>query len=554
MREKITTESIIERFKKIHGDTYLYDKVVYVRSFKKVIITCKIHGDFEQTPSHHLQGKGCNKCGNLKISKKLSMNTEEFVRKAQLVHKNKYDYSKVVYKLSREKVTIICPIHGEFIQTPNDHLTGYGCRECGNEKLSRDRIQPFEYFLKKTKEVHGDTYLYDEKSYISMNTKTNITCKKHGVFSQIPSSHIQGRGCPVCRWDTISQKLSKTHDEFLKDAKAVHGDKYLYEKVEYVNNHTPVKITCPKHGDFMQAPGNHLQGKGCQKCVGKTSAAEQAIREFLKNEVEVKQSCRTTIKPLELDIYIKSLKIGIEYNGLYFHSDVFLKNDYHLYKLLRCEEKGVRLIQIFEDEWLEKEEICKSRLLNIIGKTPNKIFARKCEIREVTPKEAKEFLNANHIQGNVNSKVKLGLYYNNELVSLMTFGNLRKNLGQTHKEGHYELLRFCNKLYTNVVGGASKLLKYFERKYQPVKIISYADRRWSNGDLYKSLGFDFVSYSKPNYFYVMGPTRENRFKYRKSELVKQGFDVNKTEKQIMEERGYKRIYDCGTIKIEKTYD
>ena len=554
MREKITTESIIERFKKIHGDTYLYDKVVYVRSFKKVIITCKIHGDFEQTPSHHLQGKGCNKCGNLKISKKLSMNTEEFVRKAQLVHKNKYDYSKVVYKLSREKVTIICPIHGEFIQTPNDHLTGYGCRECGNEKLSRDRIQPFEYFLKKAKEVHGDTYLYDEKSYISMNTKTNITCKKHGVFSQIPSSHIQGRGCPVCRWDTISQKLSKTHDEFLKDAKAVHGDKYLYEKVEYVNNHTPVKITCPKHGDFMQAPGNHLQGKGCQKCVGKTSAAEQAIREFLKNEVEVKQSCRTTIKPLELDIYIKSLKIGVEYNGLYFHSDVFLKNDYHLYKLLRCEEKGVRLIQIFEDEWLEKEEICKSRLLNIIGKTPNKIFARKCEIREVTAKEAKEFLNTNHIQGNVNSKVKLGLYYNNELVSLMTFGNLRKNLGQTHKEGHYELLRFCNKLYTNVVGGASKLLKYFEKKYQPVKIISYADRRWSNGDLYKSLGFDFVSYSKPNYFYVMGPTRENRFKYRKSELVKQGFDVNKTEKQIMEERGYKRIYDCGTIKIEKTYD
>ena len=133
----------------------------------------------------------------------------------------------------------------------------------------------------------------------------------------------------------------------------------------------------------------------------------------------------------------------------------------------------------------------------------------------------------------------------------MTFGGLRKNLGSTYEEGKYELLRFCNKLNTSVIGGASKLLKYFEKTYKPKEIISYADRRWSEGNLYHKLGFDFVHYSEPNYFYVNKLKRENRFKYRKSELVKQGFDENKTEKQIMEERGYSRIYDCGTIKFIK---
>ena len=161
-----------------------------------------------------------------------------------------------------------------------------------------------------------------------------------------------------------------------------------------------------------------------------------------------------------------------------------------------------------------------------------------------------KFLEDNHIQGKLGAKVRVGLYHNEELVSLMTFGSLRKSLGSKSQEGDWELLRFCNKLNTNVVGGASKLLKYFINNYKPDNIISYADRRWSEGNLYYNLGFKLVGETRPNYFYLNTSRRESRFKYRKDILVKQGYDPNKTEREIMKERGYLRIYDCGTLKFE----
>jgi hypothetical protein len=240
--------------------------------------------------------------------------------------------------------------------------------------------------------------------------------------------------------------------------------------------------------------------------------------------------------------------IAIEFDGLYWHSEKKVKNDYHLNKTIECEKKGIQLIHVFEDEWLYKQDIVKSRLSNILGLTPSKIYGRKTEIREVTPKDSKVFLDTNHIQGNVNSSIKLGLYYNDELVSLMTFGTLRKSMGGISKEGSYELFRFCNKLDTTVIGGADKLLKHFIKTYNPKEIISYADRRWSQGGLYEKLGFTHIHDSKPNYWYIIGTNREYRFKYRKDVLVKEGFDPSKTEHQIMLERGINRIYDCGNKK------
>ena len=160
------------------------------------------------------------------------------------------------------------------------------------------------------------------------------------------------------------------------------------------------------------------------------------------------------------------------------------------------------------------------------------------------------FLNNNHIQGFMGSKIKIGLFYNNELVSLMTFGNLRKSMGQKKLEGSYEMLRFCNKLNINVIGGASKLFKYFIRNYNPIEVISYADRSWSKGNLYEKLGFSMEYKTKPNYYYIINGVREYRFNYRKDILVKQGFNENKTEHQIMLERKIYRIYNTGNYKFE----
>lgn len=196
----------------------------------------------------------------------------------------------------------------------------------------------------------------------------------------------------------------------------------------------------------------------------------------------------------------------------------------------------------------------KSRLLNILNKTNTKIYARKCIIKAVNSKEASSFLNTHHIQGAIKGAIKIGLFYNDQLVSLLVMGKLRKCLGSSSNPNSYELLRYCNKLNTCVIGGASKLLKYFETNYHPRMVISYADRRWSNGNLYTKLGFNEPTYSKPNYFYTKDyKNRENRFKYRKDILVKQGYDKTLTEKQIMQQRGYKRIYDCGTLKFTKIY-
>jgi len=311
-----------------------------------------------------------------------------------------------------------------------------------------------------------------------------------------------------------------------------------------------VTIICPEHGEFEQRVDVHRNGGNCPKCSnGGTSKHELEIKDFIKSlKLKINENERNIIKPLELDIFIPSHNLAIEFNGVYWHSEEYVNSDYHLNKTKLCESKNIKLIHIFEDEWVLKKDIVKSRLKNILGLTENKIYARKCTIKEVSSKETKKFLNNNHIQGNVNSKIRVGLYFNNELVSMMTFGKLRKILGSKSIENKYELLRFCNKLDTIVIGGADKLLKYFIKLYEPNEIISYADRRWSQGNLYEKLNFKFIHNTKPNYYYLINKKRENRFNYRKDILVKQGFDINKTEHEIMLERNIYRIYDCGNKK------
>ena len=186
-------------------------------------------------------------------------------------------------------------------------------------------------------------------------------------------------------------------------------------------------------------------------------------------------------------------------------------------------------------------------ILHKLGKS-KKIYARKCEIKTPNNKDVREFLINNHIQGFVGSNIKLGLYFEDELVSLMTFGNLRKSLGQVSSEGSYELLRFCNKLGYSIIGGASKLFKYFLNNYDVKEITSYSDSSRGVGNLYKLLNFEFIHESTPNYYYIINGVKKHRFNFRKDKLIREGGDPNKTEVQIMNEKGYFRIFDCGSKK------
>jgi hypothetical protein len=168
------------------------------------------------------------------------------------------------------------------------------------------------------------------------------------------------------------------------------------------------------------------------------------------------------------------------------------------------------------------------------------------------------FLEKNHLQGSDTSSIKLGLYYKNELVSVMTFGNLRISLGSKNVNPNtYEMYRFCSKLNTSVIGAAGKLLTYFIKTYAPSKLISYADKRWSTGELYTKLGFNLISESRPSYFYTKDHYRKyHRFLFRKSELAKKltAFDPTKTEWENMKNNGWDRIWDCGNLKYEMNFD
>jgi very-short-patch-repair endonuclease len=281
-----------------------------------------------------------------------------------------------------------------------------------------------------------------------------------------------------------------------------------------------------------------------------TSSMEKELYEFIKNNYnsDILVNRKDIIKPHELDIYLPNLKLSFEFNGLYWHNELNKNKNYHLNKTEECEKQGIKLIHIYEDEWSFKQDIVKSRILNLLGKS-NKIFARKCEIKEINDnKLIREFLENNHLQGNINSKIKIGLFYQDELVSIMTFGNLRTPLGQKSLKNHYEMLRFCNKLNINVVGGASKLFKYFINKYDPKEVISYADRSWSSGNLYEKLGFDLIHRTEPNYYYIIDGIRKHRYNYRKDKLVREGADPNKSEHEMMLNKKIYRIYDSGNLK------
>jgi hypothetical protein len=254
LSRRSTTEEFIENAKKIHGNTYDYSKVVYELAMKKVTITCKTHGDFNQTPNGHLDNKGCTKCATIKNADKARKTTLHFIEDSKKIHGDMYDYSKVVYETAMKKVTITCKTHGDFEQTPNGHLNGQGCSICGHNSY----ILSTADFIKYATEIHENKFDYSKVVYSKITDKVMITCKTHGVFEQTPSNHItHSQGCQKC-----AGNFKSTKEEFIKKAKLVYNEKYDYSNVTYVNNHTHVDIICPTHGLFSTTPQNHL----CYQC------------------------------------------------------------------------------------------------------------------------------------------------------------------------------------------------------------------------------------------------------------------------------------------------
>lgn len=298
----------------------------------------------------------------------------------------------------------------------------------------------------------------------------------------------------------------------------------------------------------------------CPVCFPKdgTSKAEKELEEFISSitDSSIITNDRKVLDGKEIDIYIPEKKTAIEFDGLYYHSESFGGKDrrYHLNKTEECEKKGIQLIHIFEDEWTHKREQVKDRLSYMIGdRSSNRLYARECEVREISTERKQSFLNENHLDGASRSSVKLGLFHCDELVSVMTFGQPSIAQNNDTNDG-YELKRFASTC--SVVGGASKMLSYFEKKYNPTKLITYCDRRWSvRPSVYDKIGFEYEGSSNPGYWYVKNGRRYHRYSFRKHVLNEklETFDENKTEYENMLDNGYDRIWDCGQYKYFKTY-
>ena len=314
--KKLTTEEFIQKAKEVHGNKYDYSKSIYKGSNIPITITCPIHGDFIQNrPSHHLGGVGCPKCGKERARMKRTLTTEQFIKKAKQIFP-KYDYSKVNYINSATKVVIICSEHGQFEIQPSSLLSKHGCPKCGGTvKLTNKE------FIERAHEIHGDKYDYSKTNYQKMDSKITIICPIHGEFEQIPSNHLKGKGCPKCGKEAMANKRRKPLEQFIEEAKKIHGNKYDYSKVQYKNNKEKVEIICPVHGSFWQTVKHHLNGCGCPMC--NSSKGENIIKNYLdKNninylsqyEISVPKNIRISSKAY-IDFYLPDYNTFIEYNG-----------------------------------------------------------------------------------------------------------------------------------------------------------------------------------------------------------------------------------------------
>jgi len=348
------------------------------------------------------------------------------------------------------------------------------------------------------------------------------------------------------------------YDDFSKNFKGLRLD--CTKEFFYTNKNIPIICKCGNKFTSLKSTAFYPYCKICNPT--QKHKTQNIITSFIRGHIEsnIDIDRRSIISPLELDIYVKSKKFAIEYDGLLYHS--FGKSKYprfnntdensriHLKKTELCESKGIQLFHIFENEYTNpiKRRIWNSMILSKLQKS-TRVYARKCTVKEISSKETREFLDKNHLQGYTSAKINIALYYNDEIVQIMTFSKPRFN-----KNYEYELIRMCNTLECTVVGGASKLLKYFERTYKPKSLISYANRRWSTDNVYNVLGFKLDHISDPNYFYfkVNENVLYSRNKFQKH-MLKDTYDSNLSESQNMYNNNYRKIFDCGNLVFTKNY-
>jgi hypothetical protein len=489
------------------------------------------------------------KCGSIKAK-----NT--FVENYGVEHPLKIEeFRKKQAKTNFEKYGVEYLQQSKEIQkkTKESYLENHGVEHISKLEKNRERSKIW---------ISSDAFKQKSKEKLFKNWGVENPSQSEEIKNTIRSNNIQkwGYDHPM-KSEVIKEKLKNSFklkyntdnitksEEFRKFFFSVAKDPNY---ISYVENGTCLfKCDNNQEHQFLIQTDNYIKRKSsniklCTICfpIGEASSIKELVLlEYIKSiySGEIIKSYRDG---LEIDIYLPQLKLGFEFNGLYWHSDKFKDKNYHLEKTNYFKSKNIRIIHIWEDDWTMRNDIIKSQLKNLLKLNEHRIFARKCKIEILSNNLlTTKFLNQNHLQGVDKSKIKIGLIYEYELIALMTFNKLegRKSLG----EGEWNLSRFCNKLNYNIVGGASKLLSFFISEFEPKRIISYADKDWSLGGLYESIGFKKISETAPDYKYIVDGKRKNKANFKKSKL-----GTSLTESLEMKNREMFRIWDCGKIKFE----
>jgi len=465
------------------------------------------------------------------MPKKLTQ--EEFIIRATIKHGEIYSYHKVNYRNTLTKVIIVCPVHGDFTQTPNGHLRS-GCKLCAGVKSSKERSVGFDEFKLRANVKFNGRFKYIESSFKTLRELSSIICPVHGLFTQTPYNHLRGSGCKSCSQDSLSKDRRLTIPEVTLKLTKQENNFYI---IGYKNNKSLINMECKTHGEYQQRLHNIVQGKSCAKCGNSFSKEEGKVFNFLSSLVNPEKQNKALIAPLELDIYVHEFKLAIEYNGAYWHSSKYKNKNYHKNKFLRCKEKGITLVSIWDWQWREKRKICLSLILHKLNMN-ERIYARKTKLKTITNTDAGSFYQKNHMEGCTQSvyykdNIHLGLFYKDKLVMCTTYSKK-------------EIVRVCTLRFLCVIGGVSKLLKKVESGCIYFSVNDMGSSSTLNG-------FTKVKYSGLRYWWVKGNNVFSRNSCQKSRIAKR-FNINMdghTESSAMLSLGYNRCYDSGLTKWVK---
>lgn len=494
--------------------------------YKNCHVKLKVHCPqghlYEVTWANFQQGYRCPHCVG-----RYSNNIENVQQKAIQVG---YKVLSKVYTNVKSKLEFECPKKHQFqMMWSNFWSLGQRCPICYqiNTRGSLDLV---------CNELAKDGYKVLSNEYINNYTNLEVQCPKGHVFKSTWANLKSGTRCLQCFHDSRRINIDVMRQKIVDENQIL-----LTDGVQ--DCYTRLQLKCP-HGHVYEITWtNFQQGHRCPKCAHFQSLAERDLIDIF-SEVIHKEKDRTAIKPKELDLYFPDHKVAVEYCGLYWHSDQHerITPSYHRTKLNLCNQQNIRLLTIFEDEWKEHKDICISRIRSVLNMSINKIQARKCTAKEISKKEAYKFLKRTHLQGIGSCKVAYGLFYNNQLVQVMTFGS--PNRAHTSKgKKVLEMKRLAGELGTTVVGGAGKLFKLGlqyakEHSYEIIK--SYCDLRWGTGNLYKKLGFIMTHDSLYSPHYTDGYRR-----FRNQSLATNKKKEGMSESVKANQKQLYRIYDCG---------